>query len=117
MVRYRLNLLLLALVLGLLAGAWSLDRNLSEPNYEPLVEGQMARSPAYGSFAPNPNFADGSTLRSPPAGTVIRGQQPLGYEASPESAVRAARELRNPYTETEEARLLRGGVEHLAKPE
>ena len=90
------------------------QRDLSQPNYESVVEGQMGRSPAYGSFAPNPNFPDGLTLRTSPAGTIARGQLPLHYDTDPaelpKEAVRAGRELRNPYPATDHRRQMRGGV-------
>ncbi len=110
MARYRFDALLLVLVAATLALAWCAPRDTSRPNYEPLVEGQMARSPAYASFAPNPNFADGLTLRLPPPGTIARGQKPFRYGASPEDALRAGLELHNPYLQTDERRLSRGGV-------
>jgi len=113
MVGYRLNLFLLVLVVGIAAAGWALERDFKDPNYESIVEGQMARSPAYDSFAPNPNFPDGSTLRQPPADTVVHvvhGQRPLSYAASPEDAVRAGLELQNPFLETDDARQLRGSV-------
>ena len=48
-------------------------RDVGRPNYEFLPEAQMARSPAYDSFAPNPNFDGGPTLRTPPAGAIRAG--------------------------------------------
>src|SRR5271166_3920978 len=84
------------------------ERDVRRPNYEFLPEGQMARSPAYDSFAPNPNFPDGLTLRAPPAGTIARGQMPLPYKAAPEDAFRAGLELKNPFSEKDEHRLKRG---------
>jgi mono/diheme cytochrome c family protein len=108
MVRYGLNILLFVLVVGIAVAGWAIDRNLSQPNFESIVEGQMGRSPAYDSFAPNPNFPDGSTMRQPPAGTVIRGQRPLHYQATPEDALRAGLELRNPFDDSDTKRELRG---------
>jgi mono/diheme cytochrome c family protein len=108
MVRYRLNLFLLVLIAGILTLAWSVGRDVTRPNYESMVEGQMARSPAYDSFAHNPNFADGLTLRTPPAGTIARGQMPLSYKATPEDAVRAGVDLPNPFTEKDRPRVKRG---------
>ena len=37
----------------------------------------MLRSPAYEAQDPNPNFPDGKTLQTPPAGTIARGYLPL----------------------------------------
>ena len=41
----------------------------------------MARTARYNAFEANPNFADGSTLQVPPAGTIPRGLLPLSSEA------------------------------------
>ena len=57
----------------------------------------MAHSPRYNAFAPNPNFADGSTLQCPEPGTIARGYMPLHYAATPQDALRAADELKSPF--------------------
>jgi mono/diheme cytochrome c family protein len=75
---------------------WLMERNYGQPNSELLLEAQMAHSPAFSSFDPNPNFPDGMTLRLPPAGTIPRGELPLHYEATPADALRAGKELHNP---------------------
>ncbi len=108
--RYRLNLLLLVLIAVTLTLAWAVGRDVSRPNYQPLVEGGMAHSPAYDSFDANPNFPDGLTLRSPVANTIARGQLPLPYKPSPEDALRAGVELRNPFTDRDAHRLQRGAA-------
>jgi mono/diheme cytochrome c family protein len=107
---FRFNLFLLVLIAAIVALGWGLQRDLSQPNYESMIEGQMARTPAYTSFAPNPNFPDGMTLRQPPEGTIIRGQQPLHYQASLEDAIRAGQKLKNPFAATDERAQLRGSV-------
>jgi len=63
----------------------------------------MTYSVPYNSFAPNPVTRDGKTLQSPPAGTVPRGFQPFRYAATPEEALRAGRELRNPVASSPQA--------------
>jgi mono/diheme cytochrome c family protein len=63
----------------------------------------MAYSVPYNSFAPNPVTRDGKTVQRPVAGTVPRGFQPFRYAATPEEAVRAGRELRNPIRPSPEA--------------
>jgi len=63
----------------------------------------MTYSVPYNSFAPNPVTRDGKTLQSPPAGTVPRGFQPFRYAATPEEALRAGRELRNPLPSSPQA--------------
>lgn len=62
----------------------------------PLIA-DMAASVAYDAYAPNPNFADGKTLRPPVAGTVARGFEALRYEATPAGAARAGEELESPF--------------------
>jgi mono/diheme cytochrome c family protein len=106
----RLNLFLLVVLIGVLALCWSTGRDPTQPNYESLIEGQMRVSPAYTSFAPNPNFADGLTLRVPPAGTIAQGYLPLPYEATPDDAVRAGLQLHNPFSEKDERRQKRGAA-------
>lgn len=71
-------------------------RDLTEPNHELVPERQMARSAAFGSFAPNPNFADEVTFRQPAPGTIARGVQPFPYAPTPADAARAGKEVANP---------------------
>jgi mono/diheme cytochrome c family protein len=85
-------------------------RDVSRPNYDFLPETQMAYSVAYDSFSPNPSFPDGLTLRSPPMGTIPRGQMPLHYQPTSEDALRAGQELQNPYSVNDESRRRRGGL-------
>jgi mono/diheme cytochrome c family protein len=92
----------------LIANAMLKARDTDSPNYEFLPEAQMGEWVADNTFAGNPNFADGLTLRTPPAGTVARGQLPLHYQATPQDAIRAGIELRNPYGEHDEDRQVRG---------
>jgi mono/diheme cytochrome c family protein len=96
MSRLILNSLLLLGTVSCLGLAWLAGRNPAEPNSVLLLENQMARSPAYDSFAPNPNFPDGMTLQTPPAGTIARGQPVMHYESSLSDAKRAGEELKNP---------------------
>jgi mono/diheme cytochrome c family protein len=98
----------LLLVLGIalcLGTALLLRRDFREPNYELVPERQMALSPAYGAYAPNPNFPDGLTFRQPPPGTIARGSQAFPYGPTPAEAARAGQELENPFSvATPEAR-------------
>jgi mono/diheme cytochrome c family protein len=57
----------------------------------------MARGPAYKAFAPNSATVDGLTLRQPVAGTIPRGYQPFLYGRGEPEAMRAGRELQNPF--------------------
>lgn len=68
--RVILNSLLLVIVAALISANWILRANTSQRNFEVLPD--MAHSIAYDSFAANPNFPDGKTLRDPVPGTVIR---------------------------------------------
>ena len=79
-IRWINSLLLLAMICTTALCFFVPERDVSRPNYEFLPEMQMAQSPAYDSIAPNPNFADGLTLRAAPAGTIARGQPPLRYQ-------------------------------------
>lgn len=101
-----LNVLLLLCLAGLAIANRSVHWNAATPNYEVLPD--MAHSVRYNSLAPNPNFADGKTLRTPVAGTIPRGFRPLHYQATPESAAQAGDELRNPYTAKDDPALQRG---------
>jgi len=109
--RARLNFLLFAACVVTVAVARLLPpRDETRPHYEFIPERQMSQDVAYDSFASNPNFPDQLTLRTPPAGTIARGQLPLHYEATPVDAVRAGEELKNPYSAEDSARWERGSV-------
>ena len=57
----------------------------------------MARGPAYKAYAPNFITRDGLTLQRPVAGTIPRGFHPFHYGPGEAEAIRAGRELENPY--------------------
>lgn len=101
------NALLLLALVGLLSLNWVLRSDPAKRNFDFLPN--MVQSVPYDSFAANPNFADGKTLREPVPGTIIRGQLPLHYAATPADAVRAGRELINPVARNKAA-LSRGAV-------
>ena len=92
----KLHVVLILAIVACLTPIFLLRRDPSEPHYELVPERQMARSPAFGAFAPNPNFADGLTFRNPPKGTVARGSQPFAYKSDSEGMVLAGKELKNP---------------------
>lgn len=102
----RLNILLLLVFLLLLGLTWWDRPNMGRTNFELLPD--MAHSPAYGAFSPNPNFPDGKTLQQPVRGTIARGYPPLHYAATPAGAARAGEELRNPFAPGNAAALERG---------
>ena len=66
----------------------------------------MARTVRYNAFEVNANFADGSTLRMPPTGTIPRGLLPLSSEA----AAPAGTTPENPFGADDAAALERGAV-------
>ncbi len=93
-----INPLLLVAMLGVCGLAWFVpERDVTRPNFEFLPERQMAESPVYDSFAPNTNFQDGLTLRTPPPGTIAHGRKPLNYQPTIDDALRAGQELANPF--------------------
>lgn len=57
--------------------------------------GDMVDSPAYESYTPNPNFADGKTMQPPVAGTIPRGMVPYPYAKNDEDRALAATTLIN----------------------
>ncbi len=103
-----LNLVLLACLVVVAALNWLVKWDSSQPNFEFLPE--MVRSVRYNSFSPNPNFADGKTLRRPPEGAIPRGFKPIYYEPTGEDALRAGEQLRNPYSGGDKEALERGAA-------
>lgn len=101
-----LNLLLLVCLVAVVALNWFVKPDPSRPNVEVLPE--MVHSIPYNSFAANPNYPDGKTLRQPVKGTIPRGFRPIYYEATPEDALRAGEELVNPYPPDDKEALKRG---------
>jgi mono/diheme cytochrome c family protein len=95
MYRRVLNVFLFLAFLASLGLHAILGRDLTQRNVEFMPD--MARSAAYETYAPNPNFTDGKTLQLPITGTIPRGLLPLHYGPSPEDAVRAGVELQNPF--------------------
>ena len=91
----RLNVFLTVVFLFLAGANWLVEPDPARPNYEYLPE--MVRSPAYESFSLNEHFPDGITLQPPLPGTLPRGSIRLHYAATAEEAVRAGRELINPF--------------------
>ncbi len=108
MLRTIINTGLFLAVVGLLSLNWLLTVNPSRRNIEVLAD--MAHAPRYSSFAANPNFGDGKTLREPVPGTVIRDMPPLHYVSNPIDAQRAGRELFNPLDGKRAADLARGAM-------
>ncbi len=70
MSRVAINAALLVVLAASVGVNLAIRSDLTRPNRE--VMPGMVRTAAYDSFAPNPSFADGKTLRQPVAGTVMR---------------------------------------------
>ncbi len=104
----RLHVALAAALLASLALNWGTRADPSGPGLE--FAPNMAHSPRYAAFAPNPNFADGKTLQAPEPGTIPRGFPPLHYDATPASAIRAGEELTSPIAASDSAALARGAT-------
>jgi len=92
-----------ALSFGLLALAavagTSCHKAGEHPGYE-LILHDMAHSVPYDAFQPNPVTRDGKTLQRPVQGTIPRGTHPFHFAATPEEAIRAGRELHDPFPPT-----------------
>jgi mono/diheme cytochrome c family protein len=92
--RTLVNVLLFVVLVGLLSLNFLFRVDPSRRNIDVLPD--MASSVAYDSYAGNPNFADGKTLREPVPGTVVRGLLPLRYAPTAAGAQQAGRELAAP---------------------
>lgn len=68
---------------------WEFSRNM----YDPI---------GYNPDQPNPNFADGLTARTPPAGTIPLGFDKFEYENTLEDYQRAGEEVQNPLEVTQQ---------------
>lgn len=93
--RVILNGFLLLTVVMSVTASWIFSSDPARPNFEFLP--QMAHSPRYNAFAPNANFANGTTLQRPEPGAIARGSMPLRYAATPQDALRAGEELKSPF--------------------
>ncbi len=72
----------------------------------------MVHSVPYDAYSEHPLLPGGMAMQEPPEGVIARGRMPLHYGASPEEALRAGRDLKNPIAlasaEQVEADLARG---------
>ena len=103
-----LNAILLLALLATFALNLAVRPDLARPNYEYFPN--MAHSPRYNAFAPNPNFPDGKTLQAPPAGSIPRGFLPIHYAATPQDALLAGDELQQPLPADDAAAMERGAA-------
>ncbi len=106
MSRQTVNVLLLFVLLASVGMVMASRRDPAVTNYEFLPE--MAHSPRYKAFSPNPNLAGGMNLQPPVQGAIPRGYLPLHYQATPEDSLRAGAELKNPFSYDDGRALDRG---------
>ena len=78
----------------------------SRRNFEIMPD--MTESVPFDAQSENDNFPNGQNLRLPVPGTIARGYLPLHYTATPEDAVRAGVELKNPFDAGDETARQRG---------
>jgi len=106
--RAALNIVLLLLLAAVLALHWVLGADPERRNLEMFPA--MVDAVPFESYAENPHFADGKTAQAPPPGTRVREAERFAYGAGPEEALRAGRELANPYSPYDDTALARGAA-------
>jgi mono/diheme cytochrome c family protein len=84
----------------------ALVRSPSQPNFEFLPD--MVRGAAWQAQSAGAPSADGLTERPVPAGVVVRGTVPFRFDATPEDAARAGRELPSPFAADDASAVARG---------
>jgi hypothetical protein len=72
------------------------NRERNKPGWDYFPD--MFYSTAYETYSKNPNFEDGTTMRTPVPGTIPRDFIPFEYTADAESRIKAGNELKNPFT-------------------
>jgi len=103
------NVLLAVVLLSLVALHWAIpaDRSRRTMRFFP----DMADSLAFESQASTAAFAEGGDLDlRPPDGSIARGFLPLGYDPSPEDALRAGLELSSPLADDDPSIEARGAT-------
>ena len=86
--------------LALIAIFGSCDRDRNSTGWQYFDD--MAHSAAYETYTPNPNFADGKTMRNPVEGTIPIGYEPYLYAKNDTDRVLAGKELINPFQNNEQ---------------
>lgn len=104
--RKLVNVLLLFVLFVAVGSILASRRDAAVTNYEFLPD--MAHSPRYNAFSPNPNLPAGMTLQPPVPGAIPRGFLPLHYQAIPTDSLRAGVELKNPFSYDDGRALDRG---------
>ncbi len=98
----RHNVVLAVLLLIVFGCAVWLQPDYEHPNVEFLPA--MRRSPSFKAYEPNPVLPGGTSMQPPIPGTIARGAVVLHYKATPEDALRAGEELKNPASGDEKER-------------
>src|SRR5215813_13787733 len=88
-------IVVVAFPIVVVGSAHVMRRNTSLRNLEWPT--QMQYSPAYRSQTSNPILPNGITVQAVVPGTIPRGFQTFHYGPEPAEAVRAGRELKNPF--------------------
>ncbi len=94
MSRFLINIILLLILILIVGMTWMLKRDYTTRNYEMLPG--MVDSVPFDSQSENKNFRNDQTLQSPVIGTIVHDKLPKHYNATPEDAIRAGEELKNP---------------------
>lgn len=97
---------LVVVVAVLTAARWLVDTDPTRRNYEFMPE--MTTSPAVESQAQCATLPDGLAQQPLVAGVVVRGRLPLRYGPGEEEAIRAGKELTNPYPKDDADAAARG---------
>jgi mono/diheme cytochrome c family protein len=84
---------------------YACNRDRNNPGWDYFPD--MFYSTGYETYSKNPNFEDGMTMRIPVPGTVPRDYSPFEYTNTPESRIKAGKELLNPIESSPEV-LIRG---------
>lgn len=90
----RLNVFLLIAFLLSVAANLLVQPVSTRPNFEFIPE--MARTSSYKAYASHPELPGNRTLQLPPANSMPRGHEELGYGPGPSEALRAGVDLTNP---------------------
>jgi len=75
------------------------SKNPNETGFEILPD--MVHSVAYEAYSENPITKDGKTMILPAKGSIARGKMPFNYGVGVQEAIRAGRELNNPFVPNE----------------
>jgi len=98
----------LLIIIAILGGLSSCDHDRNNPGYQYFDD--MAKSPAYETYTPNPNFPDSKTMQATIPGTVPRGFMDYPYEKTDVDRAKAGQTFHNPMEPTT-ANLERGKTE------